>query len=61
MLAAGGEGEYEFAEVNIDEDPELQARYALKIPVITINGREAFVYRLSPAEFKEQIRAASLE
>jgi glutaredoxin len=61
MLAAGCEGEYEFAEINIDEDPALQASYALKIPVITINGREAFVYRLSPAEFKEQIRAASLD
>lgn len=58
MRAAGCEADYELAEVNIDEDPRLQARYALKIPVITINGREAFVYRLSPAEFKEQIRAA---
>jgi glutaredoxin len=59
MLAAGCEGEYEFEEVNIDEDPLLQARYALKIPVITINGREAFVYRLSPAEFKQQIHSAN--
>ena len=58
MLDAGCEGDYELEEVNIDADPALKKSYGLKIPVITINGREAFVYRLSPAEFKQQIRSA---
>jgi glutaredoxin len=59
MMAAGCEQEYELEEVNIDLDPALRESYGLKIPVITINGREAFVYRLSPAEFKQQIRSAN--
>jgi glutaredoxin len=58
MLDAGCADEYELEVVNINTDPALKSSYGLKIPVITINGREAFVYRLSPAEFKQQIRLA---
>lgn len=59
MLAADCAEEYELEEINIDEDPQLKKRYILKIPVITINGREAFIYRLTPADFKERIRLAN--
>ena len=59
MLAAGCEDEYQLEEINIDEDPALRKSYALRIPVITINGREAFIYRLSPAEFKASVRLAN--
>ncbi|MBD0325347.1 MAG: glutaredoxin family protein [Pyrinomonadaceae bacterium] len=59
MLAADCAGEYELEEINIDEDPQLKKRYILKIPVITINGREAFIHRLTPADFKQHIRLAN--
>ena len=59
MLAADCEDEYQLEEINIDEDPALKKSYGLKIPVITINGREAFVYRLSPEEFKQSVRLAN--
>jgi glutaredoxin len=61
MLAAGCEDEYQLEEINIDEDTALKESYGLKIPVITINGTVAFIYRLSPAEFKQRIRASNAD
>ena len=46
---------YTFAEVNIESDPELFARYRYDIPVIMIDGTEAFRHRLIAEEFKVQI------
>lgn len=59
MLAADCANEYQLEEINIDEDPLLQKRYGQKIPVVTINGRGAFVYHLTPAEFKQRVRLAN--
>ena len=36
-------------EVEIDGDPELEARYRELLPVVEIDGRRAFVYHV-PAE-----------
>ncbi len=44
--------EYTLEEINIESDPELLRRYQYDIPVITINGTEAFRHRLSVVEFK---------
>jgi 4a-hydroxytetrahydrobiopterin dehydratase len=43
-------------EVDIDADPELRARYTDDVPVIHINGVEAFRHRLTPEEFTEYVR-----
>ncbi len=59
MRAAGCEGEYELEEINIEADPQLAARYGTLIPVILINGTEAFRYRLTAREFKARLRAAT--
>ena len=59
MRRAGCAGEYVLEEVNIEADPALAARYATLIPVILINGTEAFRYRLTAREFKARLRAAS--
>lgn len=58
MLAAGCADEYQLEEVNIDDDPVLKQTYGLKIPVLTINGKLAFKYRLTAAEFKQRIHSA---
>ena len=50
---------YEMEEVNIETDPALMELYGLKIPVITIDGTEAFRYRVSPAEFRDLIKQTS--
>ena len=56
IQAAGCEGEYTLEEVNIESDPELRRRYRYDIPVITLDGVEAFRHRVSPEEFRYALR-----
>jgi glutaredoxin len=50
--AAGCPDEYTLDEINIESDPDLLRRYQYDIPVITINGVEAFKHRLTPEAFR---------
>jgi glutaredoxin len=43
---------YTFEEVNIEGDRELFERYRYEIPVLLINGVEAFRHRVRADEFK---------
>jgi glutaredoxin len=47
--------EYTLSEINIESDPDLVRRYRYDIPVITINGVEAFRHRLTSAAFRERL------
>jgi glutaredoxin len=58
IQAAGCEGQYTLAEINIESDPDLLRRYRYDIPVITFDGVEAFRHRFSAEEFREALRAA---
>jgi glutaredoxin len=58
MLAARCEGEYTLREINIDLDPELTRRYGWDIPVVVINGVETFKHRLTPSDFRREVRRA---
>ena len=55
MRAADCAGEYTLDEINIETDSELLKRYGDDIPVITINGAEAFRHRVSHVEFRERM------
>jgi hypothetical protein len=57
MLAANCADEYELEEVNINDDPSLTQLYGTEIPVITINGTQAFKHRLTAAQFKKALRS----
>jgi len=48
--------EYTLEEINIESDAALLRRYRYDIPVITINGEEAFRHRLTAHEFVEKIK-----
>ena len=61
MLSANCADEYALEEINIDNDPALLERYRYEIPVITINGKKAFKYRLTAAEFRKAVTRRSLE
>ena len=52
MKSAGVEDLYTLEEVDIEKDAELFSRYRYEIPVLCINGVEAFRHRLKPDEFK---------
>jgi glutaredoxin len=36
--------------IDIDTDPELHRQYNEEVPVVFVNGKKAFKYRLSAAE-----------
>jgi glutaredoxin len=48
-------------EINIDEDPELRARYDYDVPVIFLGARKAAKHRVDLAQFRRQLRDASSE
>ena len=56
MVAAQCADEYTLHEVNIETDVELLEKYRNDIPVITIDGVEAFRHRLTPEEFRRRLQ-----
>jgi len=52
---SGCRADFELETVNIELDAELLARYGDDIPVVTINGREAFKHRVNSKLFKAAI------
>jgi glutaredoxin len=47
-----------FAEIDIDADPELRARYNEEVPVVFISGRKAFKYHIDPRELRRRLEAS---
>ena len=58
MRAAKVEGQYRLVEVDVDSERGLKKRYGLRIPVLTIAGRECFEGRLDRSAFRKAIQAA---
>jgi glutaredoxin len=46
-------------EINIDEDPELRARYDYDVPVIFLGARKVAKHRVDVAQFRRQLRDAT--
>jgi glutaredoxin len=57
--ASGCDGQFTLEEINIESDSELRRQYRYEIPVITIDGVEAFRHRLNSEEFREAINKLS--
>lgn len=55
IAAAGCDEDYTLAEINIESNPDLLRRYQYDIPVITIDGIEAFRHRLTVEQFQAAI------
>ena len=53
------EREFELRVVEIDGDPELEARYREWLPVVEIDGERAFVYRVDEDELRTRLGAHS--
>lgn len=52
---AGCNDSFTLEEINIESDHELLKKYKYDIPVITIDGVEAFKHRLNPEEFRIRV------
>jgi glutaredoxin len=48
---------FALSEVNILEDPTSYARLKEEIPVVFVNGRKAFKYRLDETDFIRRLEA----
>ncbi|HEX6046741.1 MAG TPA: glutaredoxin family protein [Pyrinomonadaceae bacterium] len=55
IQSAGCGDRFTLEEVNIESDDELLNKYRYDIPVIMIDGVEAFIHRVDPREFKSRI------
>ncbi len=55
-----GELEFDYEEVDIGGDPELESRYREWLPVVEIDGERAFVYFLDAAAFRRRIGATGV-
>lgn len=55
MKKAGCEALYGLEEVDIEADADLFAEYRYEIPVLLINGIEAFRHRLVAEEFRAYV------
>lgn len=52
-----GEAEFQWREIDIDADPELRRKYNDEVPVVFIDGRKAFKYRMSRSDFLRVLSA----
>ena len=43
---------------DVDSDPDLRAQYTDEVPVLLIDGRKAFKYRMTARELERRLRAA---
>ena len=50
---------FDYEEFDIDSDPELRNLYNEEVPVIAINGRKAFKYRLTAEELMKKLERRS--
>ena len=43
---------FEFEEITVDGDPELEREYGVRVPVVELDGREEFEIALEPARLR---------
>ena len=47
--------DFELEEVEITNDPELERRYRERVPVILVDGEEAFTYFVHPDGLRRRL------
>jgi glutaredoxin len=56
IRSAGCSDYFTLEEINIESDDELLKKYQYDIPVIAIDGVEAFKHRVDPEEFRSRVK-----
>lgn len=51
LLQLAGDADFEWRQVDIDADPQLRERFNEEIPVVFIDGRKTFKYRMDRDQF----------
>ena len=47
--------DFDFDEVFIDGDDELERAYGLRVPVVAVNGVEEFDFEVEPSRFRRLV------
>lgn len=55
LMLAEGAADFCWREVDIDADPELRQKYNDEVPVVWIDGRKAFKYRMDQSQFLQAL------
>jgi glutaredoxin len=50
---------FDLEVVDVDGDPALAARYGTEVPVVLVDGRKAFKYRVDPAQLRARLARAA--
>ncbi len=50
---------FDFEEVLIDGDDELESEYGVRVPVVAVDGQERFEYEVDPGELASFVGARS--
>lgn len=50
----------ELAEIDVDGTAELRLRFGAEVPVLFIDGRKAFKYRLTAKQLERRLRRGNL-
>ena len=58
IAAARQHADFDYTEIDIDADPDLVRLYDHEVPVITIDRRKAFKYRVNMNEFLKKLAAS---
>ena len=49
------QGGFTWREIDVDSDSEICRRYSDEVPVVFINGRKAFKYRMDEQDFLRKL------
>jgi len=49
------QGRFQWREIDVNSDSELRRRFSDEVPVVFINGRKAFKYRMDEREFLRKL------
>lgn len=50
----------EIEEIDVDSAPDLRKKYGNEVPVLFINGRKAFKYRVTARELKKRLKKETI-
>ena len=56
LSRVAGRVPFALEEIDIDTSPALQEKYGDEVPVLFINGRKAFKYRLTAKELEQRLK-----
>jgi glutaredoxin len=55
LAAVRAEIPFRLVEVEIDDDPDLERAYRQRIPVVAVDGEEAFTYFVHPDALRRRL------